>query len=476
MLWLCILLPRLALEVFERGNAHQTPFGVLEDKRIASVNTAACRAGVRVGMTPAQAWTLLPRLELRERDPTAERRALQRCAAWAQALSPAVSLEPAALLLEIGGSVRYFGGIDALRARAAHGLDELGYRHRLGIAPTPTAALWLARAGRGEPVTEIRHLHASLAPLPLHVLALEPYQAEALRGLGVETTGDCLGLPRQALARRLGADLLRRFDRALGIEPEPRRFWQPPPDYRGELEMPVEVMRAEQVLFGLGRLVRELCGYLQGVQGGVQRLRVQLRHRGCAPTGLDVGLVRPSRAADHLLALVRQQMEQFALPAPVTAVELGVDDIRSLSPEHGSLLDATPDAGNHGGWTALVERLGSRLGKGRVQGLQTQAEHRPERAWRLAQPGEGGGEQSTGPERPLWLLFEPRPLLVSDERPVWHGPLALEQGPERIETGWWDGADVARDYYVATNPGGARVWIFRERRGRWGWFLHGIFA
>jgi protein ImuB len=35
---------------------------------------------------------------------------------------------------------------------------------------------------------------------------------------------------------------------------------------------------------------------------------------------------------------------------------------------------------------------------------------------------------------------------------------------------------VARDYYVATNPRGMRLWIFRQRRGGRHWFLHGIFG
>ena len=32
--------------------------------------------------------------------------------------------------------------------------------------------------------------------------------------------------------------------------------------------------------------------------------------------------------------------------------------------------------------------------------------------------------------------------------------LILEQGPERIESGWWDGKGVARDYYIARQISG----------------------
>jgi hypothetical protein len=47
-------------------------------------------------------------------------------------------------------------------------------------------------------------------------------------------------------------------------------------------------------------------------------------------------------------------------------------------------------------------------------------------------------------------------------------------GPERIETGWFRGREVRRDYYRVTLVDGRRWWIFRERRTG-GWFLHGLF-
>ena len=77
--------------------------------------------------------------------------------------------------------------------------------------------------------------------------------------------------------------------------------------------------------------------------------------------------------------------------------------------------------------------------------------------------------------RPLWLLAQPQPLAHLFE----HRPWILRDGPERIESGWWDGADVRRDYFVAESPQGEIMWIYRDHRygiddGQW--FLHGVFA
>jgi protein ImuB len=123
----------------------------------------------------------------------------------------------------------------------------------------------------------------------------------------------------------------------------------------------------------------------------------------------------------------------------------------------------------------VLDRLTARLGAGAVHSLNSTEEHRPERAWqmraaRLEAPAPARGavtaEAAETPSRPCWLLPEPRRLDM---------PPALLAGPERIESGWWDGADVARDYYLARAADGAQLWVFQDLRGG-GWHVHGIWA
>jgi protein ImuB len=66
----------------------------------------------------------------------------------------------------------------------------------------------------------------------------------------------------------------------------------------------------------------------------------------------------------------------------------------------------------------------------------------------------------------LWLVEPPRRLA--------EGEFSLLAGPERIESGWWDGAEARRDYFIARTGKASLAWIYREREG--GWFLHGYFA
>jgi protein ImuB len=48
-------------------------------------------------------------------------------------------------------------------------------------------------------------------------------------------------------------------------------------------------------------------------------------------------------------------------------------------------------------------------------------------------------------------------------------------GPERIETLWWRGPSVRRDYYRVATESGAHLWLFRRLTDN-RWFLHGVFA
>jgi protein ImuB len=76
----------------------------------------------------------------------------------------------------------------------------------------------------------------------------------------------------------------------------------------------------------------------------------------------------------------------------------------------------------------------------------------------------------------LWLLAAPRALSSRDGTPLCRGPLRFVAGPQRLEAGWWDGQVTCRDYYVARNPHGETLWIYREHRREAPWYLQGIFA
>lgn len=480
MLWLSIHLPHLALEVFPR-EALDGPWAVTDGPAqrplIHARNRAAAAAGVIPGMPLALARSLCPTLLCRNHDTAAEQQALAALALWAQQFTPLVHLQPPdGLLLEIAGSLHLFGGLAALRQRIAADLAALGYHPRLAVAPTPRGSWLLARSRRELMLTELPPLRRALEQLPVAALEPDAGTLQALHDLGKRRIGDLLALPRDGAARRFDPALLRRLDQALGRLPDPRRPFAVPETFASRLPLPAEVEESPALLFAARRLVLELVGYLRARHAGSMELKLTLEHRQRPPSRLPVGLVQPSRDADHLLLLLKERLERFVLPAPTDAITLESRRLLPLESDHGDLFATAV----HAALTpaALVERLRARLGHEGVSGLQTTADHRPERAAKTVgfamknRPTDAGN--TTLPRRPLWLLPEPLSLATAAADALLHEPLQFDEGPERIESGWWNG-DAVRDYFIATDARGERLWVYRERPGN-GWYLHGLFG
>jgi protein ImuB len=279
-------------------------------------------------------------------------------------------------------------------------------------------------------------------------------------------------LPREGVARRFGPGLLEGLDRALGRASEPREFFVPPERFAQRLELPAQVTEAESALFAVKRLLAQLEGFLVARQAGVRGFRLLLLHPDAAPTEVIVGLASASRGAEHFTRLLRERLQRTALPGPIEAVRLEAKDLEPLAGTSSDLFGG-PGEGSEA-WLRLIERLQARLGSEAVHGLSLHADHRPERAFRLVPLKEELEKDQNNPPgpRPLWLLEKPRPLA--------EGEFALLAGPERIESGWWDGKEARRDYFIA-RTGESLAWIYRERKQgcrerHGGWFLHGFFA
>jgi protein ImuB len=474
-MWTAIQFPFLPREIFLRGSSAPEPFAVEEQHRVLMCDAKAAARGVRAGMAVPAALALAPKLRTRPRDPAGETEALLGIAAWAGQFTPEVALEfPDIVLLDISRSLKLFGSPESLFGRLRQELKNLGWSAAMAGAPTPRAASWFAAAGEGTLISGPAGLEPALARLRVEIPGWGEETLQALRDVGVRTLGELRALPREGVARRFGAKLLEDMDRALGHRPDPRSFFVPPARFRSDIELPAEVAQAEALLFAARRLAAQLAGFLAARSGGVQRFVLRLGHRDRASTEIAVGLVALSRDAGHFALLLRERLSSLALAAPVRSIALEAGDVVPLAGRNlGLLLEQGKPAGR---WEHLVERLRSRLGAGAVHGLAARADHRPERAVAVVEPGSRQSPRLDIGPRPFWLLERPKPLAGIGAMPHYEGPLELLAGPERIESGWWDGCNVARYYFVARTQGESLVWIYREQRDEGGWYLHGVFA
>ena len=481
MLWLCLYFPRLGLEIFTRGRQLNDALVVCagrgRERRVLHASDTALRYGIAPGLRASAALALVSPLQIVSRDEHAERAALHNLAAWAGQFSSLVHLvEPQALLLEIGGSLRLFQGIERLLSHIERGLIELGYTAQAAMAPVKLAATWLARAAPGMRIVDSSQLTGALSELPLTVLDLAPAQRDRLNGMGITRIGECRRLPRDGLVKRFGAALLLQLDRAHGYIADPRTPFVAPATFAACIELPGTAEQVEALMFSIHRLVLELCGWLRAHSAGATALTLTLLHPKHAPTRIGLGLVAPSRDPRHLTDLFRERLARGTLPEAVETVRLELAHQQALGTPTRELFIPRRDAETS--VAMLIERLRIRLGADQVSGVQTVAEHRPEYGQTRVQPGgtANTGAAPGGNPRPFWLLPEPAPLELVGAHPYLDGRLELEGTAERIESGWWDGDDIGRDYFLAHNRAGECYWIFRELRPPYRWWLHGIFA
>jgi protein ImuB len=407
-----------------------------------------------------------------------EDEALQRLSAWAYQWSSQVchrrgdeSSAPL-LWLELAASRALFGEPVALLARIEQALSELGYSHRCALAPSPAAAALLSRGNTTRCVSTQQQLHKEIAPLPLDWLELSPQILQALHCSGLRCIGDVLQLPRAALARRFGPQCSLYLARLLGEASDPHPSFQLPPVYRARCVFDYELHDTQSLLFPLQRLLQEFQGYLRARDRAVQSFTLELEHARRAgqsrrPSQLCIGLSTPTREATRFQALVRERLQSLVLAAPITAVSLIA---QAFTAPHIVQTDLFGSEQQQLGELAhLLDRLRARLGGEAVQGLQLAADHRPELAFAhdpATPPSPATTLLPTTAQRPAALVSPPQRI---------EPPARLLSGPERIASGWWDGREVIRDYYLAQGADGSRQWIFHDLPAD-AWYLQGLWV
>jgi protein ImuB len=399
--------------------------------------------------------------------------ALQKLCLQAHSFTSFVSIEaPNALLLEIKGSVKLFGSLQQLQADIDECWRRLALPVRSATAPATLAALWLARAGLPLQIEDIDQLPRSLAQVPIACTAWDSERLQTLRAMGVTRLGELMRLPRAGLARRLSPAMVRDLDIALGRQAAPRRAFVRRERFRERCDFETEIEHVAYLEKALEPLVERCAQFLRRRQAGIQALQLKLRHREGPATRVQIGLASITSERRRLTDVLCQKLARLTLKAPVRSMELISGSLRGLSASSLDIFAGLTGAGSRDNAPQLVERLRARLGEEAVYGVCLIPEHRPEAAWRRVQElslTAGVKVQAEAVDqklpRPVWLLNEPLPL----PKPQ------ILQGPERIESGWWDGKGVARDYYVARHSQGARLWVFQERQSKL-WYVHGVFA
>lgn len=489
MLWLCLHFPQLPLSAL--GAIADAP---IVDQHGAHRWLITGTEQVRAGTPLAQALVIEPTLRVRPRRPDAEQTAL-RSLAWAayrygqpvcaeiQDLHEPGRLPRALLWVEVGASLALFGGLDALKDALCSELRELGHAAQLGIAPTRGAAALFACADtvscgckevreracaeHSDPLFDPQALRAQLDDLPIRLLHWPRDVLHALHGVGLRRLHDVFDVPREAFSKRFGTEYRLALDRLLGDAPEPFDAIVPPETFRRRFELGAEIEDTERLQFPLKRLCGELQAYLRARDHGLRSVTLCVMHANARETRLHAQFVDPHRDAKRIFDALHERLDRDGLPLAARELILIAEDFAEASVPQSDLFD--PRASQAQAWAAALERIRGRLGEAKAWTLQATQDHRPERSvLRSIATGQHA------PFRPAAQDLH-RPALLLPEPWIMPAPeLSPEQRFERIESGWWDGQDIRRDY-TALPINGARAWVFRDLATQ-RWYLHGWFA
>lgn len=245
-------------------------------------------------------------------DPTEQTR--QALAWWALQFTPRVARLEEAVVLEVEASLRLFGGRLALHERLRRESVTAGLPlARIAWAPNSLAALTLARAGvvegLGKPIQEL------LDPLPFTHLSALAAQRPMLARLGLKRLGDVRRLPRAALARRLGPEMLLALDRVYGQVTEPAHDWATTPErFALKRELRERIEHAPVLLHAAEPLLVQACAWLAARHAGLRRLTLRwaydaMRARGIEGSGsLTIATAHTTRDLNHLRRLLGEHL------------------------------------------------------------------------------------------------------------------------------------------------------------------------
>ena len=496
----CVHVPDLAVQAVlrERFGAADIdiPLALVTDaperKSVVAASFEAQQLGVHPGVSLAAARGACPELVVVEHDPAHTDDALQGLADALGVFGPLVSLVPPESVLVDATGVRCVDVTgDALLQAAA----DLGLLAQVAIASTPFAAMALASHAALEEPVEPAHSEERRAVerLPLAAAHLPPRAYEALNVVGIRTVGAFMALPAASLSRRFGSDVRALWRQAHGREMArlvPHDPERPIVERSRHHDDPIE--RIDPLCFALktllDRALRRLHGRGLGVEELVVRLELEPVEPPPDPSDLVASLRPPSplhvltldlgRATTDITLLLQLLRERLSSgnrpPGKVITAHLTVTRATSLAPLQ---LDLFGDPAPPETIQTTVARLAAILGSETRFTPSLREDYRPERAWELtpfaAARARRIPEQPAPPPagRPTRLLRAPSPL--RDVRGRGPPPGAIS-GPERLVSGWWDGAPVARDYWVVSDRWGRRSWVYRDITSSV-WFLHGHF-
>jgi protein ImuB len=345
--------------------------------RVVAASRPARKAGVKAGMSMAQARGILPALLARGRDPGCEASAHEALLETAWSLSPRVEdAELDLVFADVDGMHNLYDGEHDIGQAAEVTATSMDLPIRVGIAANKLAARIAARQPGSPTVVPAGGETAFLAALPLRHLRLERRLAETLGRWGVTTLGGLARLPADRVASRLGPAGAAAHQSARGIDPQPLVPHQPPATLTEGMELEWPVVTVDPLLASVRQCLDRIRQRLEAHDLACSLLSIELGLEPEGSTRRAVRLPAPTRDVDALVALIRLELEAHPPDAAVAAFACFVHPNR---PRRGQMtLFGAPEI-HPEKLAATMARIAGRIGPDRVGAPRVSDGHLPER-------------------------------------------------------------------------------------------------
>ena len=405
------------------------------------------------------------------------------------------------LVIDIRGSLRLFGSPRGLSRTLRPKLEDklrqldLAPLYTEAASPSASASVLLARLGRTVLIQQKDGLRSELGGLAIDFLAVDKKIKKRLASCGLHYLRDLWRLPSAALRLRFGRELSDYLSELQGEIKTSMPRWHEPLVFNRNISPEAHAETPSDILWLARQLLEQLVTFLRQHHKTTDHLHFSLTDIKLQTQTIELSTRKPARESSVWLMLLELKLQKAVITCSITSIHLICSNFLDYLPggAHPSC-KAGKQAGSDKTTPTLLELLSARLGEEAIFSIHQQEDHDPVIAgyykayghtYALMSPSESPrscGFLPTGTQ-PCLLLPAPVPLAIQQQRPVYLSPLLLVRGPERVETRWWTGQDIQRDYYVARNLQGMRLWIFRDlKRSREPetakscWFLQGLFA
>lgn len=277
-------------------------------------------------------------------------------------------------VLDVTGSERLFGPVDAMAAKVRRAVDDAGFRISVAASASFHAARLKAAFTLGSTIIARGEESKALEKLPLSALDLGIDQAETFAMWGIRTLGQLAALPEDELVARLGLEASRWRALAAGRAAHNFQPIEPVVALREFCEFDSPIEEIDSLLFVAARMIDALVARTAQRALAVASLTIEMNLEKSQPHRLSLRPAIPTIDRKFLLKLLHLEAAAHPPQAAVLSLAIEADAGQTSKVQLGLFAPQTPEPSS---LDVTLARLRAIVGEDRVGAPELEDTHRP---------------------------------------------------------------------------------------------------